>query len=265
MFPLKQKSNPQRGMALVVALAMIVLLSVVVLALLARVSSNQGVETSRVNRVLAEQLALTASDYVRSQFLNEIVDPTNSTVNEFGDPVGTFSVYTPLNAASMMPRRQISANITAANANFTNLIRQSVPGADSAASTDSTATAARNRRTVGPSRWNETRLVGGSGFAANQVPSWVYVRSDGSASATAGNDTIGRFAYNVFDVGGLLDVTVAGYTSGAASGAIKIPPAEQVARKGSLAYADLTRIGMTVPEIDQLVACLLYTSPSPRD
>jgi|GEM_PF-2250553 len=254
MFPLKQKSNPQRGMALVVALAMIVLLSVVVLALLARVSSNQGVETSRVNRVLAEQLALTASDYVRSQFLNEIVDPTNSTVNEFGDPVGTFSVYTPLNAASMMPRRQISANITAANANFTNLIRQSVPGADSAASTDSTATAARNRRTVGPSRWNETRLVGGSGFAANQVPSWVYVRSDGSASATAGNDTIGRFAYNVFDVGGLLDVTVAGYTSGAASGAIKIPPAEQVARKGSLAYADLTRIGMTVPEIDQLVA-----------
>jgi len=254
MFPLKQKSNPQRGMALVVALAMIVLLSVVVLALLARVSSNQGVETSRVNRVLAEQLALTASDYVRSQFLNEIVDPANSIVKKFPDPEETFSVYTPINAASMMPRRQISANITAANANFTNLIRQSVPGADSAASTDSTATAARNRRTVGPSRWNETRLVGGSGFAANQVPNWVYVRSDGSASATAGNDTIGRFAYNVFDVGGLLDITVAGYTSGSASGPAKIPPADRVARKGSLAYADLTRIGMTVPEIDQLVA-----------
>jgi hypothetical protein len=51
---------------------------------------------------------------------------------------------------------------------------------------------------------------------------------------------IGRYAYAIYDIGGLLDVNVAGYPTDPSAAPI---PAQRIGRKGSLAYADLTALG----------------------
>jgi len=144
------------GMALVVCLALIVLVTAAVLAFFARATSNRIVEASRSNRVEVEQLAKTAGDYVISGFLRET---TNT-----------------LSASNAVPQRLLPAAFAPAT-NFANLIRRSVnettaSGVGEAnASTDSTATASRNGRTVGMNRWNAPMLLLGGGFnATNQLP-----------------------------------------------------------------------------------------------
>jgi len=77
-------------------------------------------------------------------------------------------------------------------------------------------------------------------------------------SPTNGSTVIGRYAYAVYHEGGLLDANVAGYPMGNSS-----PPAtgtNQYAYKPALSYADLTQIGLTQAQVDQLVAWRNYAS-----
>ena len=80
------------------------------------------------------------------------------------------------------------------------------------------------------------------------APDWVIVTRAGPTPfpvwnaalkdpiATNTTYAVGRYAYAVYDEGGLLDINVAGYpTSTAAS-----PTVTDIGRKGVLAFADLT-------------------------
>ena len=64
---------------------------------------------------------------------------------------------------------------------------------------------------------------------------------------------VGRYAYAIYDEGGLLDMNVAGYPRQRVTGT-------QSGYKGSLAFADLTQIGLTQPQIDALVGWRNYAS-----
>ena len=58
-------------------------------------------------------------------------------------------------------------------------------------------------------RWNSHYLIPtGSNFTA---PDWVLVTPQGPNSAPAPNAVIGRYAYAVYDEGGLIDINLGGF------------------------------------------------------
>jgi hypothetical protein len=74
-----------------------------------------------------------------------------------------------------------------------------------------------------------------TGFTAPNywAPDWVFLTNQGATVITDPNNAvIGRYAYAIYDEGGLVDVNVAGYPTGTSI--------YQYGRKGSLAFADLT-------------------------
>ncbi len=240
-FAFPRRLRDKAGMALVVSLAIIVLLTAAVLAFFVRATANRRVEASRANRVEAEQLAETAVDYAIARFLGEISDPANSTT----DTNNNIVAFQPKAATNAIPVRKFAAAIGTADTNYFNLVRQSIAAADPNASAHSTATTSKNGRTVGTSRWNAPALLAGAGFTAtDQLPNWIYVTPNGSATNAASADIIGRFAYNVYNAGGLLDANVAGYPS-------SVTNAPEL--KGSAAGADLTQLGISTNDINALV------------
>lgn len=235
----------QRGMALVITLAIVVLLTVAILAFFSHATANRQVEASRVNRTKADVLSKSAADYVTSSFLQEIGDPANSTATDYSGA----TVYLPKESASLLPRRGTQTTIAAGNSVFANLIRQSTSSADANASSHNSASPARNGRTVTPARWNLPRLLSGDGFtSAGQLPDWIYIDKNGGVTATPSQNVIGRLAYNVYEVGGLLNANAAGYPS-------SLNAAQVASLKSSQAGADLTRFnGVAQSAVDDLVA-----------
>jgi hypothetical protein len=232
-------------MALVVCLALIVLITAAVLAFFARATSNRVVEVSRVNRIKTEQLAQSATDYVIGNFVKEIAASSN---NAAITTVGDFTIYQPLNGNKAVPERKIAASLSA-DTNFINLIRQSIPAVDTNASGNNSATASRNGRYIDASRWNAPALHIGTGFTStNTLPNWIYLTANATPTNAASTDTIGRFAYNVYSEGGLLDINVAGYSSATVPSSVDI-----AALKNSLAGADLSKLGITQSTINDLV------------
>ncbi len=198
------------GMVLVIMLAMVVLVTVVVMAFFTQAMASQQTETSRVNGIKAALLARTAQDYTTGLFLKEVGDPSNS----LASTVSEVKIYFPLNATNSVAQRVLSDSISKTDTSFANLIRQSVPKADANVSSDSTAAATRQGRQVGLTRWNSPQLLTGAGFGnTNQLPYWIYVTKTGGITNTPSRDVIGRFAYNVYEIGGLLNITSAGYPS----------------------------------------------------
>jgi hypothetical protein len=109
--------------------------------------------------------------------------------------------------------------------------------------------------------WDKPQLIDTATYTTSvlqsgqiPLPDWIYVTTNGrkSPAITAPEpDVVGRYAYVVYDEGGLLDVNVAGYPSSVSS-----PDARDPARKGPLALADLTKIpgAITSAMQDALIA-----------
>ena len=92
-------------------------------------------------------------------------------------------------------------------------------------------------------------------------PDWIFVTKSGSTpttwdsslnSGSSSTAVVGRYAYQAYDVGGLLDMNVAGFSSNVVGGSLS-------ATKGSAGLADLTVLGLTD---DQLKALLAFRNPA---
>ena len=234
----------QDGMALVLTLALIVLVTVAAVAFLTRATGNRTIEASRSNQVLAAQLAETGGDYVEGIFLQMI---TNSGMINFTSASGgSVTNYTPTNLPGMTwmaPTPLLTSTISLTDTNFYNLIRQSIPDTNTpsietnASASDNTANPSLNGRVVTLDHWNAPMLLPNGFASTNQLPNWIYVNRDGSMTSAPSTNVIGRFAYNAYDIGGLLDANVAGYPSSVTAGDTNI-----AILKGTLAGADLTQI-----------------------
>lgn len=240
----------ESGIALVVTLAIIVLVTIAVVAFFSRATSNRGIEASRANQVLAQQLSATATDYVLGQFLSEIRSSANSTSSTSSN----VTIYRPSADAKIAPDTSKSPSFaTSANSTFSNLIRQSTNFGDKNASDTPTTSPSSNGRIVNETRWSAPKLTG-TDYNDKQVPAWIYVQSDGSTKSTptplgAPNPTIGRFAYNAYNIGGLLNVNIAGYPT-------SISASELQSIKSTQASVDLTKVGGNIPSsgTDQFVS-----------
>ena len=233
----------ERGSSLILTLCMIVLVTVVAVAFFSRSATNSTIETVRAIQVFSVQMSESAADHAVAGILGEIVDSSLTITNEDG-----LVNYMPLTSTNMLPACVLALPAMQTDDNFANLIRQSVTGADPLASSDNSAAPSQNGLTVNAARWNAPTLLPGGFSSTNQLPCWVYINKDGSLTNTVSSNAIGRFAYNSYDLGGLLDANVAGYPSSVTS-------ADLTLLKGTLAGADLTLLpGVTQAAVNDLVA-----------
>src|SRR5437016_8000656 len=265
----KAVHSRERAAALIIVLAFVVLLTGLGVAYLSRTTSDRQIAHSSFNQSNVDQLAQSAMDNIIGDLRQEIVNGSSpSPAPTFSANGATYNLYVPTSVSNVLP---MSSPMPAPGTTpaIANLIRRSAstdpvlwpdavvgPARGSRASAvNSLADASANGRSVSLARWNSSYLIpGGSvpittGFTAPNywAPDWVFVNNQG-ATVITGADTsvIGRYAYMIYDEGGLLDMNAAGYPS----------PSTilQYGRKGSLAFTDLTALGVFTPtSVDNVV------------
>src|SRR5204863_8884538 len=165
-----------------------------------------------------------------------------------------------------------------------NLVRRSVNGdasipapgvASFASAVNSTNDVSANGRSVSKARWNKHYFVPKLNTGNDQTdpvatfvaPDWVILTRNGPVAFTGWNDllkdstptndsyAVGRYAYAIYDEGGLLDANVAGFPTNT--------PTDQAGRKGPVAFADLTTLPFPIPtnpQVDKIVGWRNYGS-----
>lgn len=259
---MKTRSNSPRhhasgkpGLAIVIAVSLMALLMVLILAFLLTSSTHRNASSTEVAMRQADSLADTAEETIVADLQAEM-RAGSSKVGTTPDGKASFEVENP---KAMIPSRAVKSS-AAGDTRLNLLVKQSAGGVKfhsfgSGASSGvvrgtsvSTATAAADGRRVAETRWSAPKLFeGGGDLSGTQVPDWIYVTRSGSNPTTFGptasrslnadgsvntDFVVGRYAYQVYDVSGLLDANVAGYGTSA--------PALNAARKGSLVWADLS-------------------------
>jgi hypothetical protein len=260
----KAISSRDRGAALIIVLAFVVVLTGLVVAYMSRVMSDRPVAHGSFNQSKADQLAQSAMDNVIGDLRQEITNGSTATT------VGSSTVYMPKSVGArtsndnMLPVRNAPNTIP-------NLVRISVQSdgitaparVSRASAVNSTNDFSANGRSISLARWNKHYLIPRdpsvtdpsvttpiSDFAP---PDWVFVTNNGATViAQPSTSVIGRYAYAVYDEGGLVDVNVAGYPSNTTTA--------QFGLKGPPAFADLTVLGMAQGEIDAIVGWRNYAS-----
>jgi len=250
---LRSRDVASKGAALMIVLALVVLLTGLALAYFSRAGTDRQLAQSSYNDTSADLLARSALDIIVGDFKQEIVS----------NPTVTY--------ANIQPTRY-------GNASIPNLIRRSFSGdpTNRTSSVSSSAVSA-NGRLISTTRWNSHYLIprGNTGPAIDSspvpsftAPDWVLVTGQGPSPAPTPGAVIGRYAFAVYDEGGLLDMNVAGYPTW--TGTVPSSPSPSptpwlvnVGRKGILAFADLTAFPTATPAttptwIDKIVGWRNY-------
>ncbi|MEZ0386754.1 MAG: hypothetical protein ACAI34_06795 [Verrucomicrobium sp.] len=264
----KKSSTRSSGFAIVVVLGALVLLVGVALAFFSNSLLQKQISQSSASLVKTDLMAQGALEEVLSDLKTEIEAGSHDAII-----AGTDSIYLPSNPASMVPAL---AGSSGANG-LENLVKRSsgyhafYPSGMNRASTIPTTDVSGGGRAISASRWNKPLLLPATSVTnpsppptvGFEVPYWVYVARDG-ANPKAWSDAlrtskeqvstvVGRYAFTIYDEGGVLDVNAAGSPSDA------LPSTK--ARKGSLAYADLTglfvTVGFSTSRADEIVDALV--------
>ncbi len=241
-------STRRSAFSLIIILAVLVLLSSLLIAFLAKSRMELQATVSYSNSIEANALAKGAAEEVAAGLSAEAVLAAGST---------------DLKPALTLAR--VGSNST--NPRVSNLIRRSVGKADvfqagytavnqtkpeMFASDISSTAVSQNGRKISLSRWNAPLLLSGSSsFEDFTAPDWVIVTRAGSKSVSDGDvvnlrnledsnnnqAALGRYAYMLYDLSGLLDANLAGS-----------PASDTDARrsqKGGQSSADLTPVFAT--------------------
>lgn len=244
--PRYQKS----GSALLIVLAFIVIIAIVLLAFMG--SSEKALKQSDASAALVEVQLL--SDFA----MTSIVEDIRAEMKHGASEITEDGIMTVTNSAAMIPERVLKDSIPPDDAIYTNLIKQSVSGktfftdGPARASAVNSGTQTANGYKLSANRWSKPQLLGnasgGAEFKSTELPDWILITRNGAVENGAAaaefskkspenkDYTIGRFAYNIYDIGGLLDINVAGFDPDDADSV------EAARHKGSMALADLRAI-----------------------
>jgi hypothetical protein len=247
------RDRASKGAALMIVLALVVLLTGLALAYMSRTTTDRQLAQTSYNDTSADLLARSALDIVVNDFKQEIInDPRVATRND-------------IQPARYTPVPQIAATA------IPNLIRQSFSGDPTGRTSNVNSTvASANGRSTSLARWNSHYLIplantsddtidstpvglNQSHYSSFTAPDWVLVTAQGPVQAPAPSAVIGRYALAVYDEGGLLDMSMAGYPSWSGVADTNCPPSPtpfpsptpwqiNVGRKGIMAFADLSAL-----------------------
>jgi hypothetical protein len=258
--PFRKHSSPrEQAAALIIVLGFVVLLTGLAVAYLSRTTSDRQVAHSSFNQSNVDQLAQSAMDNIIGDLRQEITDGSGTTtVNVNGTDV---TIYTPRSAAYMVPQRNVSLT------GVPNLVRRSgspdpsPPARPTRASAVNSMTGvSANGRSITSTRWNGHYLIPKGNVNTSDpsptptfdavTPNWVFVTSAGATPSPAPADVIGRYAYAIYDEGGLLDANLVGLPSPTPGPVTPTPwPSPSrvfyISRKGTIAFADLTALPLT--------------------
>ncbi len=271
----RPQGRAPQGAALVLVLCFAVLVAGLAVAFFSRASTERQASNASANGTKVELLADAALNVIVDDLKEEIIN--NSTTSGTGSNV----LYIPKAGANAVPQRQAAI----ASGPLANLLRISshTDAGTRAAALLSTGTS-YNGRSVSLPRWNlhyllplktsgtsSSTLGDSTPASAFTAPDWVILTRNGPtasasvrtlSSATNANYAIGRYAYAIYDEGGLLDINSAGYPSSSTG--------TQSGPKGGLAYADLTQLTdgsgtplLTQTQIDQIVGWRNYATAQP--
>ena len=219
----------QKGAALIIVLALMALLTGLALAYFSHSAIDRQLAQASFHDANADLLARSAVDIVVGSLKREIV-----------------AAGTTVTQANIQPQR------SGDDASIPNLIRRSVrndaippPAVASFASAVSSGPADPanpKRGEITRARWNSHHLI--SATANFTPPDWVLVTLRGPNPAPQPSDVVGRYAFAVYDQGGLLDMNLAGFPAWAGTSADNPQPTPtpwqvNVGRKGTIAFAEL--------------------------
>ncbi|MFZ4773756.1 MAG: hypothetical protein ACOYM3_00240 [Terrimicrobiaceae bacterium] len=250
-------------------LAFVVLLTVLVLAYFSYSSLQRQISSASSNQATVDLFAQGAINTIVSDFKQEIYSGSSNSA------YGTNTVSIPLTSSNAAPV------LVGTSTNLPNLIKRSAsglafsPGGAIRASAAPSTTASQNGRSMSPARWNASLLLpkANTNSATDLTPAnftppdWILVNRGGGNPTTwntnmiwtpdmaNANSVIGRFAYAIYDEGGLLDVNVAGYPPGTTNTISSY--------KNALSYADLTQVGLDTNTISALVGWRNFASAQP--
>jgi len=216
---LHSPDGASRGAALIIVLAFVVLATALSLTYFSRTTTNRQLAQSSYHDTSADLLARTALDISVSDLKQEITT---------GQPV---------TAGNIQPLQYGVPPITDPTP-IPNLIRRSVSTAPQTRAWDISSTApSAGGRSISLARWNSHYLVPratpGPGQTSNTIysdpvpsfspPDWVLVTAHGPQAPTsnptpAPSDVIGRYAFAVYDEGGLITMNVGGFPTYAGLG-----------------------------------------------
>jgi len=248
-------SQRRTGMALVITLAAVVLLTMLVMAFFSRAQLNRQISFSSICQVKADAMAHSALDIVIGELREEIRSGSVTPDSSNNLTQNGMTIYRPQSSSCMVPQKAgVSSpdsigqvTIVKVSSNGTALYS----GGRTLGSSISVSTSSLNGRYY--SRW----FTDGPSLGSATLPTWVYLTRNSSitTSANVSADTrsndyiVGRFAYTVYDTGGLLNANIAGYPTSSPF----VTSAAQVGFKGSQAFANLSALGMSSSAIDSLV------------
>lgn len=261
------------GAALVVTLAFIVLLTGLVVAFFSEALFERQISDASARQTKVELLARSAVSVIVGDLREEIKTGSTSV------SAGARTLYYPSTPDKMVPARSGNPVFTGAlNDPTPNLIRRSVRGdtlsalfgSVAASAVNSASDASANGRSISPARWNFHCLLPRQTPGANDLnttpvagfvaPDWVMVKPSGPVTLTAPNkEIVGRYAFAIYDEGGLLDANVAGYPPELAT--YPNAPENIVSLKGSAVLADLSVIGLN--NAGQLIGWRNYATAKP--
>jgi len=284
------KRSSNKAAALIVVLAFVVLLTGLGVAYLSRATTDRQLAHTSFHDTDADVLARSALDIVIGDFRQEIKNGSSLSGNVWrpSSPANVVPMYKPTPTPGTTPAipNLIRLSVRSEPPLWPDAVTGPAVGSRaSAVNSTNPADVSANGRSVSLARWNSHYMVpkanttdAGSdpittGFAAPNywAPDWVLVTRNGPAVETGigsgttalnnpvstnGNYVVGRYAYAVYDEGGLLDMNAAGYSS----------PTTilQYGRKGSLAFADLTGLpGLSTTAVDNIVGWRNYASSQP--
>ena len=226
---MSKSSRKNGGAALIIVLAFMALLTGLALAYFSHTAADRQLAQASFHDTSADLLARSALDIIVGSLKREII-VAGANVTQ----------------ANIQPQR------SGDDTSIPNLIRRSVrddaispPGIPSFASAVSSGPvdpANPKRGEITRARWNSHYLIPGA--ASFTPPDWVLVTFEGPHPAPSPGDVVGRYAFAVYDEGGLLDMNLAGFPSWAGSSADNPEPTPtpwqvNVGRKGTIAFADL--------------------------
>lgn len=242
--PSIRPARRRSGLAIVVVISLVALLTLLVLAFLLTSSANRNITSIDTSTRQAESIADLGKETIVADIFAEFAADTPSIPAPASDP--SLKIFPVTNPTAMVPSRSLKDSALATDVRFRSLVKQSANGRKFAsvgktgsqtevgaarASDVSTSAPEPGRRFVAAASWSMPALFGDDAVLSDtQVPDWIYIDRSGknpgsssdsglpdAAKSLAADGTpnpnfiVGRYAYQIYNLGGLLDANVALY------------------------------------------------------